>query len=412
MKLKTISRLAILLFCILLVLTTFAGPNEELTVNEKSTKKSVSVELINNGANLKVKMGSTHLTLASNPLLEQEDLPTGIDLTEAQKEFNAEFLALTEEERLQFNENRLTFLKLSADILNMTKYGVSCLNCAVDITMNTAGWLKDLAGQAKDYSKSKWNQAWQAFKKPIPVTEQEAYEASLLRLENMKDTYGSTYFSEPLENLETATKTDLIKQAMVALNKIFYQNAKLASQSVEFGITIGIGISGNVGAKHDTDTEWAFGGLADLLLHVSYRPQTQTYILTLQSLTEVVHRPLTRITALLGFDGRVGVNFKNDQQAAVIKGESAYYPLGVGKSIYLDRIITWIGTELGTPANDLMGFASKGIIVNLLSVEGNDLNPLLLSLGKGSIAAKIFYFFKNARSSMTAGNSCESLDFY
>jgi hypothetical protein len=400
-------------------------------------------------------MGKLTITLPAIPHLEQHDLPEGVNLDEAQSEFDEEFLNLTDINKELYFVNRMTFLKLSAEVLNSIKYGVVCVNCVVENTRGPVGYLQNLVSNTTEYSKSKLKQAWSAIKSKSKENKVDVYESSVKSKNlNSKDhSTGVLSADDSTEDLSTEVKnvtaevkafqqlspkekTDLFTNVLRTLNKIFYQNAKLASESIQYGLTIGIGGSVNIGAKKpekdveltgvkalESDVvskkeseEWAVGALAVLLLHASYRPNTQTYVLNLETLTEVMSRPLTKVAVILGFDVRVGVNFKSGEQSSIIRGKSSYNGLGVfgksAKSIYQDRIISWFSTEFGiVPGNDYMGFESEGVIVDLISVEGNELNPLFYRLGKASVFGKIYHFLKDIRKMKVAENKCDTIVF-
>lgn len=415
MKLKSI--LVILNFTLYFLggITAEAGPHPNSIKTEQSTKKGVTVNLSSNGTQILIQMGKIKVNLPAIPNFDRSDLPADVNYDEFQKEFNSQYQALNEFEKINFIEKRLAFFKIVAEFFNGIKYGVTGLNWLIDGTKASSATLKENLVKLKNLSKDKISNLWAQVRNSESKTETEELQNSLKILEENQQN-DQVEETPVLSAVSNKTKTDLITKTFFALNKIFYQNAKLVSQSVEFGFTIGLGISGNLGYKNDNGV-WVIGGLSDLLLHISYRPATQTYILNLQSLNEVANNLLTKFSVVGGIDVRIGCHFKDGKEKSIIQGESSYPNNGVfGLSVYDDRVITWIVSEFNPfVLSDLSGFSTQGFAVNLLTLEGNKLYPLLFKAGRSSIFGQIFHLIKTTLVNVAKGanenltNKCEYL---
>lgn len=374
--------------------------------------KVVNIYWSPNGDSTLIRMGKIEIVLPNFPHLQQNDVPPEMSLADAEKEFQKEFRGLNEAEKQSYYENRLIFLKGAAQLFNYIKYGVFGLNWMVDSTQVTKQVIKDSSKKFWNFSKDKVTQAWEKIlprqqqNTDIQITSESSLPETHVEILTSSAMPINTHFSTPANH----AKTDLIRNTFEALNKIYFRNARLVAEAVEFGLTVGLGVSGNVGFRK-TDAAWAIGGLTDLLLHISYRPATETFIINLQSLNELATDSLTKISVVGGIDVRVGAHFKNNHQNSLTKGESWYPSNGVfGTSIYSDRIISWIVTEFNPfILSDLSGFSTQGMAINLLTVEGSKLYPLFFKAGKNSVLGQVLHFVANSMKGENQLNRCEFL---
>lgn len=352
--------------------------NQSAEASDEVTNSGTSVYYSGLASGYYVTVGKKRIFLPELPTLSPSDVPPGIDLNRVQEDFMMEYRNLTPEEKQRFLVNREKFLTVATDVFYNLRFLFKTVGWGVDGVLWTGRVAKGSWDKTKSLSKRTWLKTKGLFTSNTP-TPPEAHAA----VENAASASPTTpEESEPI---------DLIEKSLLGLNKILVQKAKLVADSIEFGVTIGSGVSMNLGYK-TANNNVAVGGLTDVLIHIGFKPKSKTYVLTIQSLNEIAKNTYTKVSVLAGLDLKVGCYFKDGQDHSLIKGGS-YYPGNnvVGVSTYGDRVIAWGYASEINPflPNDLFGYDTQGVAINLIHVEGSKLYPLFFKAENRSLLGQI-----------------------
>lgn len=388
---------------------------EESEVSTNSSSSAVNVTYNQEKGTFLIVAGKLHLEVPEFPELEPKDIPPGKTLEQAKAEYLAEYESLSEDEKVQFLENRIQFLTTGVKMFRMLR-----------IVLTPAGWAFTSANWVSDQTKKGWNATkkgtvnawnstlkWMGFGKEEDSTEQAKGDGESNPGEEMQIPVSVEAEAEA----QTSLKVDLLADALVGLNKTLLQKARTVLSANEFGITIGTGASANLGYKTDS-SNMALGGVTDLWLHMGKKKDQNAYVLTIQNVNEYAKNTHSAISVLAGIDAKLGFYFNNPEESTTHKGGS-YYPAESvnGISVYGGRIIAWgFATEMGPlVGNDFMGYDTSGVAIDLVHLEGSRLYPLFFKVGDKALISTFFKaigrFTQQSYRAIVPGNKCiESLN--
>lgn len=254
---------------------------------------------------------------------------------------HATYNEMSAEERLLFEESRLSYLNKIALVLNRRQTGFGLLVSSKEFVAKLSNALKS--------------------PKKLPDGELG------IIVQRLMDEEQERLNLNPEEKKSLQQKGQLYVQELLnKINRTLYQKSKLVIQSDEIGFSIGIGLGANAGIG-----KYVVGALTDVSFMFGFNRKTKSFTFEIQAIVERAKFALTPLL-MATVDIRSGLYFKNSTDRTIQKGESLFTPaFPTAFSSYPSHMDSYVSTGVGFPpmATELMGYISTSYRIPLIRIE-------------------------------------------